>query len=166
MLKAMQAYIGLCGLLDMRGPRDAFITAVCRACLPPHYNLTVFSGVVNTCCVGQSSMSSSSSTVQYSTSATMYDDHHHQQYSSATGGGYGPESADYKQQQQVIVAVGTPLATPSSVLQTMSSSPSSNSISTYIYVPCTFFLEFILLILFIGLCRFLTAESWACHAYC
>lgn len=139
MLKAMQAYIGLCGLLDMRGPRDAFITAVCRACLPPHYNLTVFSGAINTCCVGQSSMSSSSSTVQYSTSATMYDDHHHQQYNSATGGGYGPESADYKQQQQVIVAVGTPLATPSSVLQTMSSSPSSNTISTYIHVPCTIF---------------------------
>jgi len=60
----------------------------------------------------------------------MYDDHHHQQYSSATGGGYGPESADYKQQQQVIVAVGTPLATPSSVLQT--SSPSGKTISTYV----------------------------------
>ncbi|KAL4105342.1 hypothetical protein QTP88_020585 [Uroleucon formosanum] len=129
MLKAMQAYIGLCGLLDMRGPRDAFITAVCRACLPPHYNLTVFSGTVNTCCVGQSSLSSSSSTVHYATSATMYDDHHHQQYSGATGGGYGPESADYKQQQQVIVAVGTPLATPSSVLQT--SSPSGTSLQNH-----------------------------------
>lgn len=129
MLKAMQAYIGLCGLLDMRGPRDAFITAVCRACLPPHYNLTVFSGTVNTCCVGQPSMSSSSPTVQYATSSTMYDDHHHQQYSSATGGGYGPESADYKQQQQVIVAVGTPLATPSSVLQT--SSPSGTSLQNH-----------------------------------
>ncbi|XP_060847861.1 protein MON2 homolog isoform X2 [Rhopalosiphum padi] len=128
MLKAMQAYIGLCGLLDMRGPRDAFITAVCRACLPPHYNLTVFSGAVNTCCAGQSS---TSPTVQYATSATMYDDHHHQQYSSATGGGYGPESADYKQQQQVIVAVGTPLATPSSVLQTMSSSPSGTSLQNH-----------------------------------
>jgi hypothetical protein len=163
MLKAMQAYIGLCGLLDMRGPRDAFITAVCRACLPPHYNLTVFSGAVNTCCAGQSS---TSPTVQYATSATMYDDHHHQQYSSATGGGYGPESADYKQQQQVIVAVGTPLATPSSVLQTMSSSPSGNTFSTYIYVPYTIFLiKFIFLVLLIGLCRYLTAEPWACHAY-
>ncbi|XP_025191118.1 protein MON2 homolog isoform X2 [Melanaphis sacchari] len=130
MLKAMQAYIGLCGLLDMRGPRDAFITAVCRACLPPHYNLTVFNGAVNTCCVSQSSMSSSSPAVQYATSATMYDDHH-QQYSSTTGGGYGPESADYKQQQQVIVAVGTPLATPSSVLQTMSSSPSNTSLQNH-----------------------------------
>jgi len=139
MLKAMQAYIGLCGLLDMRGPRDAFITAVCRACLPPHYNLTVFSATAqaNTCCVGQQSISSSSPTVQYATSATMYDDHHHQQYSSTTGGGYGPESADYKQQQQVIVAVGTPLATPSSVLQALSSSPSSKTISTSFFVPCT-----------------------------
>lgn len=145
MLKAMQAYIGLCGLLDMRGPRDAFITAVCRACLPPHYNLTVFSGTVNTCCVGQPSMSSSSPTMQYATSATMYDDHHHQQYSSATGGGYGPESADYKQQQQVIVAVGTPLATPSSVLQ--NSSPSGKTILMFTYHAQLFLITFISLVL-------------------
>lgn len=122
MLKAMQAYIGLCGLLDMRGPRDAFITAVCRACLPPHYNLTVFNGAANSCCSGQS-MSSSAPVVQYTTSSTMYEDHH-QQYNS-TGSAYGPDSADYKQQQQVVVAVGTPLATPSSVFQALSSSSSS-----------------------------------------
>lgn len=119
MLKAMQAYIGLCGLLDMRGPRDAFITAVCRACLPPHYNLMVFNGVGNNCCTGQSMSSSTQVHTQYTTSSTMYDDHH--QYNS-TGSAYGPESADYKQQQQVVVAVGTPLATPSSALQSMSSS--------------------------------------------
>lgn len=124
MLKAMQAYIGLCGQLDMRGPRDAFITAVCRACLPPHYNLTVFSGAGNTYCTGQQP----STPVQYTTSATMYDDHHHhQQYNSTTSSSYGTESADYKQQQQVVVAVGTPLATPSSVLQALSSSTSGEA---------------------------------------
>uniref|UniRef100_A0A2S2R545 Protein MON2 n=1 Tax=Sipha flava TaxID=143950 RepID=A0A2S2R545_9HEMI len=124
MLKAMQAYIGLCGQLDMRGPRDAFITAVCRACLPPHYNLTVFNGAGNTCCTAQQP----STPVQYTTSSTMYDDHHHQQYNSTTNSSYGSDSTDYKQQQQVVVAVGTPLATPSSVLQAMSSSTSSTSL--------------------------------------
>lgn len=95
MLKSMQAYIGLCGLLDMQVPRDTFITAVCKACLPPHYTLTVFAN----------------STVQSPSSPyTMYDEnhahHYHQQYGTTT---YGSES-DYKQQ---VVAVGTPLATPS-----------------------------------------------------
>lgn len=118
MLKAMQGYIGLCGLLDMRSPRDAFITAVCRSCLPPHYNLTVFNSPTNTCCTDQQSV------VSYATSATMYD---HQTYNSATGGGtYSPESTDYKQQQQVVVAVGTPLATSSMLLQGLSSSPSKH----------------------------------------
>lgn len=125
MLKAMQAYIGLCGLLDMRGPRDAFITAVCRACLPPHYNLTVFNAASNSCCLAQQSTASSTST-SYSNSSTMYDDHHHQ-YSTNTGSAYGPESADFKQQQQVVVAVGTPLATPSSLVQALSPSSSSSS---------------------------------------
>lgn len=134
MLKAMQGYIGLCGLLDMRGPRDAFITAVCRACLPPHYNLVVFSGAGNNCCTPQSA-SSSTPTVPYNASTTMYDDHHHhQQYNTtSTGSAYGTESADYKQQQQVVVAVGTPLATPSSVLQGLSSSSPGEIVDTCSY---------------------------------
>lgn len=128
----MQAYIGLCGLLDMWGPRDAFLTAVCRACLPPHYNLTVFSGVNNTCYTTQQSTSLSQS-ASYTTSLTMYDDHHHQQYNS-TSSTYGLESPDYKQ-QQVVVAVGTPLATPSSLLQALSSSsPGETFLSLYNYI--------------------------------
>lgn len=121
MLKSMQAYIGLCGLLDMREPRDAFITAVCRSCLPPHYNLTVFSGVGNTCCSAQQQTLST----PYTSSTTMYDDH---QYNSSTGSTYGPESADYK--QQVVVAVGTPLATPSSLLQSLNLPSSSGKTSS------------------------------------
>lgn len=40
-LKCEEAYISLCGRLEMSVPRDAFITALCKASLPPHYALTV-----------------------------------------------------------------------------------------------------------------------------
>ncbi|CAG2060970.1 unnamed protein product [Timema podura] len=40
-LKAMQSYASLCGHLDLHTPRDAFIFAICKASLPPHYALTV-----------------------------------------------------------------------------------------------------------------------------
>lgn len=31
----------LCGRLGLVTPRDAFITAICKASLPPHYALTL-----------------------------------------------------------------------------------------------------------------------------
>ncbi|KAG1680890.1 Protein MON2 [Nymphon striatum] len=40
-LKSMQLYASLCGHLQMKIPRDAFITAMCKASLPPHYTLTI-----------------------------------------------------------------------------------------------------------------------------
>ena len=40
-LKCKQSYANLCGKLGMTTPRDAFITALCKASLPPHYTLTV-----------------------------------------------------------------------------------------------------------------------------
>lgn len=40
-LKSVQTYAALCGSLEMHTPRDAFITAICKASLPPHYALTV-----------------------------------------------------------------------------------------------------------------------------
>lgn len=40
-LKAEQSYANLCGQLGLMTPRDAFITALCKASLPPHYTLTV-----------------------------------------------------------------------------------------------------------------------------
>ena len=40
-LKSEQAYAHLCGALDMTLTRDAFITALCKASLPPNYALTV-----------------------------------------------------------------------------------------------------------------------------
>ncbi|XP_066259075.1 protein MON2 homolog [Euwallacea similis] len=44
-LKAMQTYTSLCGSLDLHTPRDAFITAICKSSLPPHYALTVLNTV-------------------------------------------------------------------------------------------------------------------------
>ena len=40
-LKAQETYAHLCGHLGLMTPRDAFITALCKASLPPHYTLTV-----------------------------------------------------------------------------------------------------------------------------
>ncbi|XP_070557537.1 protein MON2 homolog isoform X2 [Ptychodera flava] len=40
-LKSMQVYASLCGKLNLNTPRDAFITSLCKASLPPHYALTV-----------------------------------------------------------------------------------------------------------------------------
>jgi hypothetical protein len=37
----METYANLCGHLGMTTPRDAFITALCKASLPPHYTLTI-----------------------------------------------------------------------------------------------------------------------------
>ncbi|CAG9759422.1 unnamed protein product [Ceutorhynchus assimilis] len=47
LLKAMQTYTSLCGLLDLHTPRDAFITAICKSSLPPHYALTVLNTVTS-----------------------------------------------------------------------------------------------------------------------
>ncbi|WAR26074.1 MON2-like protein, partial [Mya arenaria] len=40
-LKCQEAFISLCGRLEMTTPRDAFITSICKGSLPPHYALTV-----------------------------------------------------------------------------------------------------------------------------
>uniref|UniRef100_A0A8C7CJN0 Protein MON2 homolog n=1 Tax=Oncorhynchus kisutch TaxID=8019 RepID=A0A8C7CJN0_ONCKI len=42
-LKAELNVAALCGRLGLVTPRDAFITAICKASLPPHYALTVLS---------------------------------------------------------------------------------------------------------------------------
>lgn len=46
-LKALQTYTALCGLLDLHTSRDAFITAICKSSLPPHYALTVLNTVTS-----------------------------------------------------------------------------------------------------------------------
>ena len=40
-LKSVQVYTSLCGELGLSTPRDAFITALCKSSLPPHYALTI-----------------------------------------------------------------------------------------------------------------------------
>lgn len=40
-LKSYQLYANVCGILNLTTPRDAFITSLCKAALPPHYTLTV-----------------------------------------------------------------------------------------------------------------------------
>jgi hypothetical protein len=46
-LKAIQTYASLCGELNLETPRDAFITAICKSSLPPHYALTVLNTVTS-----------------------------------------------------------------------------------------------------------------------
>lgn len=86
-LKEIQSFASLCGLLDLQTPRDAFITAICKASLPPHYALTVL----------------------YSAPQGMTNAGRQQQ----DAGQYNPTNladSDYRQQ---VVAVGTPLPTAS-----------------------------------------------------
>lgn len=46
-LKSVQTYAALCGMLDLQTPRDAFITAICKSSLPPHYAFTVLNTVTS-----------------------------------------------------------------------------------------------------------------------
>ncbi|XP_076369562.1 mon2 homolog, regulator of endosome-to-Golgi trafficking isoform X2 [Tachypleus tridentatus] len=95
-LKTMQTYTNLCGQLEMVIPRDAFITAMCKASLPPHYTLTV----LNTAgAKGHAHMGS-------------------QEYSSSTPTGHPSlgmylGGSDPHEVRQQVVAVGTPLPTAS-----------------------------------------------------
>ncbi|KAK4871796.1 hypothetical protein RN001_015920 [Aquatica leii] len=88
-LKAVQTYASLCGMLDLQVPRDAFITAICKSSLPPHYALTV----LNTVTPGMNIR------VQRVDNPEV-----HSQYIAPYG------ESDYRQQ---VVAVGTPLPTSS-----------------------------------------------------
>nr|XP_018911594.1 PREDICTED: protein MON2 homolog isoform X1 [Bemisia tabaci] len=89
-LKAIQTFVSLCGLLNLLIPRDAFITAICKASLPPHYSLSVLNSVP----VGSTGSLHG-----------LYQDSNSQFNSSM----YGNE-LEYKQQ---VVVVGTPLPTSS-----------------------------------------------------
>ncbi|CAG5101303.1 Similar to mon2: Protein MON2 homolog (Drosophila melanogaster) [Cotesia congregata] len=84
-LKAIQSFASLCGLLELQTPRDAFITAICKASLPPHYALTVLNNAP-----------------QGIPSARLQEP---SQYNPSTMG-----EQDYRQQ---VVVVGTPLPTAS-----------------------------------------------------
>lgn len=88
-LKSIQTYASLCGELNLDTPRDAFITAICKSSLPPHYALTVLNTV----------------TQGVTLRAGLRDT---QELNAQLVAQYG--EADYRQQ---VVAVGTPLPTSS-----------------------------------------------------
>lgn len=91
-LKAIRTFASLCGLLDLHVARDAFITAICKASLPPHYALTI----LNTAPHGAGSLRSHSRASSQDLSS---------QYSLSPY-----NETDFRQQ---VVAVGTPLPTAS-----------------------------------------------------
>lgn len=89
-LKSMKMFGELCGELEMTTPRDAFITALCKASLPPHYTLTILNSTAAAQNQGlQSKDHSRSSSQDLASLAT--------------------ESVERSQ----VVAVGTPLPTAS-----------------------------------------------------
>ncbi|XP_064632193.1 protein MON2 homolog isoform X2 [Lineus longissimus] len=83
-LKSQQTYASMSGKLGMTVPRDAFITSLCKASLPPHYALTVLN------------------------MAAM----HHATKASGRGPSHDFTNPDAIERSQV-VAVGTPLPTAS-----------------------------------------------------
>ncbi|XP_017854970.1 protein MON2 homolog isoform X2 [Drosophila busckii] len=94
-LKAMQNYAALCGMLEQLQPRDAFIMALCRASFPPHYAMSIFTNNQQEAHQRSSSQDLSN---QFINSC------------NADGGDFRPQ----------IVAVGTPLPSaslPHSVMQ-------------------------------------------------
>ncbi|XP_055685383.1 protein MON2 homolog [Lutzomyia longipalpis] len=91
-LKSMQSYAALCGILELHTPRDAFITTICRASLPPHYALSMLNTGYHSTpfnCHGRMDVQELVGTGQYM-------------------GGCG--EGDFRHQ---VVAVGTPLPTSS-----------------------------------------------------
>jgi hypothetical protein len=90
-LKSMQNYAALCGMLDLSTPRDAFITSICKASLPPHYALSVLN-------MGYQGMNMKGMLRSGSQDINQY---------------MHPQLHDDIQQRFPIVAVGTPLPTSS-----------------------------------------------------
>ncbi|XP_078340584.1 protein MON2 homolog isoform X3 [Crassostrea virginica] len=91
-LKSMKMFGELCGELEMTIPRDAFITALCKASLPPHYTLTI--------------LNSTAAAAQSPGSQPKGD---HSRSSSQDLASMATESVERSQ----VVAVGTPLPTAS-----------------------------------------------------
>lgn len=95
-LKAMQNYAALCGILELYNPRDAFILAICRASFPPHYAMSIFANMGHMDAELRCHTRTNSQDAQFLAACT---------------------EGDFRQQ---IVAVGTPLPSaslPHSVMQ-------------------------------------------------
>ncbi|XP_039501513.1 protein MON2 homolog [Drosophila santomea] len=99
-LKAMQNYAALCGMLEQLQPRDAFIMAMCRASFPPHYAMSIFAN-----------------TTQSDGDLRCHTRSGSQDLSSQFINSCSGDAGDFRPQ---IVAVGTPLPSaslPHSVMQ-------------------------------------------------
>lgn len=107
-LKTIQVYSSICGRLNMTTPRDAFITAMCKASLPPHYTLTVLNTNIpkidhkGHCRVGSQDLG------QSSMNSSVCPGPSNQQPLGLYLGGNDPH-----EMRQQVVAVGTPLPTAS-----------------------------------------------------
>ncbi|KAH8282390.1 hypothetical protein KR054_007372 [Drosophila jambulina] len=100
-LKAMQNYAALCGMLEQLQPRDAFIMAMCRASFPPHYAMSIFANT----------------TTQADGELRCHTRSGSQDLSSQFINNCSGDTGDFRPQ---IVAVGTPLPSaslPHSVMQ-------------------------------------------------
>ncbi|XP_022081616.1 protein MON2 homolog isoform X2 [Acanthaster planci] len=95
-LKSQELYASLCGKLGLTVPRDAFVTSLCKASLPPHYALTVLN-----IAAPQTTSSAQRGHVRSHSRDSLL------QSNQGPEGG-SSESGDGRNQ---VVAVGTPLAT-------------------------------------------------------
>lgn len=97
-LKAIQTFASLAGKLELTTPRDAFITALCKSCLPPHYTLTVLNNASGTA-AANSATGGNGGMQQRSHQRSPSQETSHQYYDS--------------EMRHQVVAVGSALATPS-----------------------------------------------------
>ena len=47
-LKHLETFASFCGKTKLTGPRDAYLAAICKASLPPHYTLNVLKATPST----------------------------------------------------------------------------------------------------------------------
>ena len=47
-LKHLETFASFCGKTNLNGPRDAYLAAICKASLPPHYTLNVLKATPST----------------------------------------------------------------------------------------------------------------------
>ncbi|KAI9558503.1 hypothetical protein GHT06_015291 [Daphnia sinensis] len=99
-LKSLQTFASVSGRVGLTTPRDAFITALCKASLPPHYTLTVLNA---------------SSPGTATNRVTQPRQQNTESYSQHIGNAGGNTNANIETEfrQHLIVAVGSPLPTPS-----------------------------------------------------
>uniref|UniRef100_T1D1X0 Protein MON2 homolog n=1 Tax=Cupiennius salei TaxID=6928 RepID=T1D1X0_CUPSA len=104
-LKALQVYTQISGTLNMTIPRDAFITVLCKAALPPHYALTVLNSNLQKGSGDKRDYERDDISECINNSNTCA--------ASQMPTGLHLSGCDHEIAQQQVVAVGTPLPTAS-----------------------------------------------------